>query len=424
MENASENVACRFWFNSRLFVIDGQPLKFYLLGYNPLECRDIAKIIEAYGGKLSAPHGETIVFSEPHRVTDYDYDLYHIKCLYDSIMTNQLQDINHYRLISPSQPLTPVTPSSSETHDDRTSDISDPIPLKCKEERTDSEFDWNIRECCVKIHDFLEHTKDIKFFQPKPETSTRDKDESTSCNFNRSREAKKRLKNLELIEKLTNDRVQSTERTEVKSRCSSTRARVFPPENASPECSQNISAEESLNNTITSATNRGVIDVSEKLKEVTSRRRNVQQHSYEEFPTDISSSEEMTDSRRSNNRKRKKVSSLKRYLRPINSQGETSSPVKRSRRFRGKLFTEEEDRQIIQFLIDNNAISKATGVEIWKHVKAAMPHSTRTETNIRCRYMSNLRYNYAKYTDDPAISAEFAANVKSKRKGFLGLIGK
>ncbi|XP_063988408.1 uncharacterized protein LOC135168304 isoform X2 [Diachasmimorpha longicaudata] len=88
------------WFNSKLFIVNGAPFKFYLMGFDSCETCEIVKIIEAYGGKLSHPDfPDTFVFRDPGRpiITD-KYDLYNIKFFYDSIVALQRQNLINYRL--------------------------------------------------------------------------------------------------------------------------------------------------------------------------------------------------------------------------------------------------------------------------------------------------------------------------------------
>ncbi|XP_011311816.1 uncharacterized protein [Fopius arisanus] len=86
------------FFNPSLFFINERPMKFYLDGYANHEINEIAKIIEAFGGKLSAPDVNTIIFSEPGRPITTEYSRYHIQCLHDSMVARKFQDLEQYRI--------------------------------------------------------------------------------------------------------------------------------------------------------------------------------------------------------------------------------------------------------------------------------------------------------------------------------------
>ncbi|XP_015116972.1 uncharacterized protein LOC107041099 [Diachasma alloeum] len=100
MDNLGPNYSSSIWFNSNLFITNGVPLKFYLDGYSLHEFSDMVKIIEAYGGKLSKPDGpDTVIFCEPDSpVGVKGYDRYDIQFFYDSVVALQPQELMNYKL--------------------------------------------------------------------------------------------------------------------------------------------------------------------------------------------------------------------------------------------------------------------------------------------------------------------------------------
>ncbi|XP_011311817.1 uncharacterized protein [Fopius arisanus] len=122
-------------FTYELFRINGQSMRFSLVGYTEIEVLQMATIVEAFGGKLSEPGDNTLVFSYPGAPIGENYSHFDSKFLFDSVTTGKLQKLDDYRI-----PLTETNSSlqaedfNSINHKTRTESSSENDPGKSKSE--------------------------------------------------------------------------------------------------------------------------------------------------------------------------------------------------------------------------------------------------------------------------------------------------
>ncbi|XP_015114666.1 uncharacterized protein LOC107039530 [Diachasma alloeum] len=82
-------------------------------------------------------------------------------------------------------------------------------------------------------------------------------------------------------------------------------------------------------------------------------------------------------------------------------------------------YTEEEDRVLIQYLIDNDAIHRAGSEKVWEECMEKckeLLHPFRTAPKLRSYFKQKLRTKYAKYTDDPEALKMFEGLEKKRKR--------
>ncbi|XP_015114653.1 uncharacterized protein LOC107039523 [Diachasma alloeum] len=473
MENSGHFMSSK-WFNTKLFTINGAPLKFYLDGYSVSEFYEIVKIIKAYGGELSKPGApDTFVFCDPDRLVGAGkYDNYDINFFYDSIAALQPQELINYKLqVFQKQGTTSVTnrdrPTHSENEEENYNDSEESMDFMLRIS-TDEETDFVDDDKSLQLnsdgdhHDkpqeSLDNTLDegpVNHRTDEGMTKSKVKEEKIRRNSCPSgpevrnklsakrrsyatveaavspRKTRSSLKNDGLKEngvaQNTNPRIndQNNNNSDEVNRSScqnrsedegdSDGSEVSQtPEDSDPprgESNEGISLRARRSSTVGDKRigRRSIVTFTEEENEAIIQwlvDRNV-------IPTDtgkklwlelidekVLPNRQLTPSILLGHFKRelKEHPTFKKYSNNSPSGGRIA-PQHMSNRY-----TEEENRVLIQYLIDNDSVHRAKGFSIWRECLKDCKHllnPMRTVNSLCTHFKQKLRYNYAKYTDDP-----------------------
>ncbi|XP_015113625.1 uncharacterized protein LOC107038834 [Diachasma alloeum] len=400
------------FFNPSLFTINKRPMKFYLDGYNNHEVNEIARIIEAFGGKLSTPDENTIIFSEPGRPVTMDYCRYHIQCLHDSIVARRFQDLEQYRIPLIKEEF--IEPSDHETsmsdHPANASTTTNPYPSLLKPWKivsVSSYADMHERNRAQSIQQMSENDN---------VSSCSAAADSESSEFNNNRMVKKKRSSISKEKMRAHSSTLGDKSLEQQQIGALKRKRADGQDysDSSSEESGLTAKKRRLN-----AWNQWSEDEERLMIKFIIDNNGIDRSRNLTFWQEMESKHILMNPYRS------ALSILTHYMKNLRFYVDRyiDDPVmleefrKRDENWRRLPpgYTEVEKEKILKYLIENNVISRVRDKEIWVEMEGKIfPEHQRTAGNLQKFFFDHLQHDVAKYIHDPKILAEF--NRSRRRK--------
>ncbi|XP_011304133.1 uncharacterized protein [Fopius arisanus] len=417
MEEKSPNWLSSLWFNSRLFTVNEFPLKFHLVGYNPCEAYEIMKIIEAYGGKFSSPDDpDVFIFCDPGYPVDAgERDLYNVKYFHDSIAALKPQELINYKIHG-----------SINEQSGGFMDVDDSSPLKNEETIKFSES--------INFHHQTTGGDEVETCDEKIDarddinSSQADDDSWTTARAQiYCRERKSFVNGLmgnnrgvinagppvdypednEKCESPSEDDDESDDSGVSKMTDDTLYSEGAPDNNSSSRNNFSVGARRSTGGrrskfTPTEEDNEKIVKwiMEKKLNPTDTGKKIWRDFLDEQILSHLECTPRILARHYVTNVKNLPV--MKKYLETAGT-----SPFAK---YAGPRYTEEENRVLIQYLIDKDVIHRARAHSVWKECleeRGDLLNPIRTSTNLCNYFKQKLRKNYAKYTDDPKALKQF-----------------
>ncbi|XP_015124583.1 uncharacterized protein LOC107046474 [Diachasma alloeum] len=358
--------------NYDLFYMNGYPMKFYLDGYTDVQIREMAEIIEAFGGKFSKPGENTIVFSYPGAPNSENCDRFDSKFFFDSVTTSQLQKLDNYRL-----PLTPIN-TSIETNED--------CPLINPETSTATNTHFN---------DSKDHSEKSDSSKPVSKSTEDDSNHVTSSRIE------------ERLRTTLHTKKKKKKRSKSPSSVDESRVETGKPKTITPSIP--YSKEESAKIQKFLAENKTACDLSgvsvwKKMDEakifVQPYRSRKSLYSY------------YCKNLRQNSEK---------YLRDKCNLDECHKPIEDVHDKTNRKYSKEDGKKIMDYIIKNNLIHYVGGSIVWKQIEAerVLTNPPRTWQSLKSHFKTILRNQIEEYTDDPEVIRVFEVRKQQRDLEFI-----
>ncbi|XP_015113708.1 uncharacterized protein LOC107038896 [Diachasma alloeum] len=374
-------------FNYELFYMNGYPMEFNLYGYTDVHIREIAEIIEAFGGRLSAPGENTIIFSYPGAPNDGICDRLDSKFLFDSVTAGQLQKLDNYRL--------PSTGVNTAIKAKVCVLVNPETSAAAKPGSTNPEED---------IEKF-NSTNDLDKLSSSaaPETSA-----GSSKRVSKSKETKNDL--IDTIGSKLEERLRTITHDKKKKRRSK-----FP---SSVDESYAEKGKVKLIKDLILYSKEESTKILKYLDEHKSQG-NAIWRKMEAAKIFVKPYRSMNSLRHHYYRKLRGNS--KKYLGIEDKLDESQEPIRSVQYKTKQKYSREDDKKIVDYIVKNNLIDYVGGLTVFKRIEAdeIFKNPTRTWQNLKNHYNNVLRDRIAEYIDDPDVIKAFEEGRKRRYLKFV-----